>query len=287
MYLEPIVRNEILTLKTEGDLHIVWLGTGAAFTKDNNETNLILIKGDDHVVIDFGTLASNAIWEIGKLYLHDLKTFLPTHSHADHVGGLEKVALYNRYVAIPRMNKSKVRMIVDPSYEEILWDRTLRGGLEWNEEGLNGARMNLRDYFDIIRPKLIPERKRETWEVNVGGIHLEIFRTRHYPGTAMSWEDAFRSVGILVDHRVFISMDTMFDEDLIDTYKDAEILFHDVCFCEGNVHAPLSKLKELDPEIKRKMKLIHLPDNWYEYEREIRDSGFRGVTKKGERYVFE
>ena len=50
-----------LELKTDGELSLFWLGVGSAFSKLHYQTNLIIIKGDDHIMIDCGTKAPQAL----------------------------------------------------------------------------------------------------------------------------------------------------------------------------------------------------------------------------------
>ena len=49
-----------LSLTNEGFLELVFIGVGSAFTKKLNHTNLIVIKGDNHVLIDFGDFTDAA-----------------------------------------------------------------------------------------------------------------------------------------------------------------------------------------------------------------------------------
>ncbi len=277
--------GEKLPLTNDGHLEAFWIGTGSAFATTLYQCNLLLVKGDAHIMIDFGMTGQRALKEVAGLDVTDLTVFLPTHSHADHVGGFEGVALINRYVGIPHMKKPKVTMIINEAYQEILWDRTLRGGLERNEEAEATRKfLNFPDYFNIVRTSWLTKQPREIWQVTWGDIHLELFRTKHIPDNASDWQDSFFSIGLFVDKRVFISMDTRFDQELIDLYKDrSEVMFHDVQFFPEGVHAPLSSLKTLPDEVKKKMFLMHYGDNFRTQD----ISGFAGWTEQGVRYIFD
>ena len=65
-----------LALTTEGELRVVFIGTGSAFAKRRRQPNILVIQGNHHVL--------------------RVCCYLPTHSHADHIDGLEEVALINR-----------------------------------------------------------------------------------------------------------------------------------------------------------------------------------------------
>ena len=115
--------NNAIQLTNDGKLSFFFLGTGSAFTKVNFQNNVIVIKGNDHILIDCGTLCPFSFSKFNS-NITDIKNILITHSHADHVGGLEEVALMNMYVT-----KQRPKMILTDEYKKILWNHTLRGGL--------------------------------------------------------------------------------------------------------------------------------------------------------------
>jgi hypothetical protein len=198
---------------------------------------------------------------------------------------LECAALLNRYVGQTFQGKPKLQAIITAPYQEMLWDRSLRGGLEWNEqEQTTQKTLGFTDYFNPVRPVWIKDQPREIYEINFGGIHIELFRTKHIPSHALDWQHSFWSVGLYVDKRIFFSLDTRFDLELIEMYAaHSEVMFHDVQFFPDTVHAPLADLKTLPNEIKKKMHLMHYSDDFAKQD----ISGFAGWVKQGARYVFE
>ncbi|MDO8743020.1 MAG: MBL fold metallo-hydrolase [Candidatus Azambacteria bacterium] len=280
-----IATAEDFKLKNGGELEIFFIGTGSAFAATMNQTNFLIVKGDTHIMVDFGMTAPRALLETARLKPTDIEVFLPTHSHADHVGGLECLALMNRYVGMPFLKKPKLKVIITDEYQRILWDYTLRGGLEWNEETpKTGTKLSFGDFFEVIKPQWLTFQPREVFRVQIGDIDLEIFRTKHIPEQAKNWEASFVSYGLLVDDRVFLSGDTRFDLELIEMFQDrAEIMFHDVQFFPGAVHAFLRDLKGLPQDAKKKMYLMHYADN--RAEQDISD--FAGWAQQGIRYIFD
>jgi len=273
---------EKFSLKNTGVLEIFFIGVGSAFSIEHNQTNFLIVKGDTHILIDCGMTGPKALSEIAGLKATDIEVVLPTHSHADHVGGLECLALTNRYVGRKFLKKQKIKIIIGSEYQRILWDYTLRGGLEWNEEDGEKKRLALTDFFDIIPINWKTFQPREVFEVEIGGIHLELFRTKHIPEQSENWETSFLSYGLCVDDRIFLSGDTRFDPELIKMYSHCEVMFHDVQFFSGAVHAPLADLKTLPTKIKEKMLLMHYADNWQEQD----ISDFAGWARQGIRYIF-
>jgi len=286
MQLIPISNPiaEKLSLTNDGKLEIVFIGVGAAGAIEHNQTNFLIIKDGQHIMVDFGMTGPKALAQVAGLKVTDLRFILPTHSHADHVGGIESAALANRYVGVKFLNQPQLCMIIPEEYQRILWEHTLSGGLEYNEEEEDTKRkLSFSDYFRVIRPTWKTNQPREIFEVNVGGINLEIFRTNHIPEQSESWEASFVSFGLFIDGRVFMSVDTKFDRDLIDMYAPlSECIFHDVQFFPGAVHAPLDDLKTLPAEVRAKMLLMHYADDWEKQD----ISGFAGWTQQGVRYIF-
>ena len=110
-------------LTNDGELSLFFIGVGSAFSKNLNQTNALIVKGDDHLLIDCGTRCSQSLHEYG-IPITGVQNFLITHSHADHIGGLEEVHLHGRYV----QNK-KPNMVIAPEYEQLLWSQSFEGWL--------------------------------------------------------------------------------------------------------------------------------------------------------------
>jgi ribonuclease BN (tRNA processing enzyme) len=280
--IEPVEKP--LKLQNDGELEIVFIGVGGAFSYTLFNTNFLIIKGDAHLLVDFGNTGPYSLPQATGLGLGDISAILPTHSHCDHIGGVESLALWNRYVAIPFHNKPKLKMIISEDYERILWNNSLRGGMELNEINSEGKALSFGDYFDVVRPRLKTLEPRPIFEVDWNGLHLELFGTNHIPEQAMNARDAFITHGLMIDGRVFFSGDTKFDRPLLDMYADrSEIMFHDTSFMPNPVHASLQELRTLPEEMKKKIMLVHYGDAWQNQD----TSEFLGLTRQGMRYIFD
>ncbi len=282
IHIEPL-KNKQLSLKNSGELSLFFVGVGSAFTKRHNQTNLMIIKGDDHLLIDCGTKCPQALNTVG-VSIPTVQNFLITHSHADHIGGLEEAALMGRYIV-----KKKPTMVINEVYQHLLWDMSLRGGIAFNEENSNDI-LSFVDFFNVIRPVYLEGYPRETMEAHVGAINVKMFRTKHIPDNSKSWESSFWSCGIIIDDRILYTSDTRFDRDLVLGFEkkcSLEVIFHDCQFFTGGVHSSLEELNQLPELTKKKIHLCHYGDNWEDYKDKIAAYGFAGLTQQMMYYVFE
>lgn len=272
-----------LSLKNDGQLEIVFIGVGTAFSETLGNNNILVIKGDTHILVDFGLTAPFNINRVTGLDILDIETILPTHSHSDHIGGLEYLTLKNRYFGLSQ-GKPKLTMIITNEYKKVLWNESLKGGLRYNELSKYDEALVFEDYYDSVIPQKTENHGRIKHHLNYKGIDLEFFHTNHMPGQAKTAEEAFITYGLMIDEKVFFSGDTKYDKGLIDEYKDkSEIMFHDCSFNPNPVHACIDSLRELPEELRKKIVLMHYGDDFEKYDY----SDFQGLAEPGVRYIFD
>lgn len=258
-----------LSLVNDGRLSLFFVGCGSAFATTHYQNNLLIISGDDHVMIDCGTRAPTALRELG-IGVTAVRNWVITHSHADHIGGLEEVMLLNRYGG-----PGKPTVAIEPQYERILWNRSLRGGAELNE---SSAGLGFADFWQIERPRRLRGLPRRAALVRFGAIELLLFRTHHLPEHTAGWRDSFYSIGAIINRRVLFSGDTQFDPQLLLTFQelyDIEAIFHDVQFFPGGIHAHFDDLLTLPRATREKMMLMHYADTWQDHQARAADAGLR------------
>lgn len=275
-------KNNRIELNNDGKLSIFTLGCGSAFAKTLSQNNVLLIKGTTHILIDCGTKTPGVLFQ-HAVPITDISNYLITHSHADHIGGLEEAMLMSRYVA-----RKKPNVIITPGYQKLLWSQSLRGGCEQNERH-NGVSLTFEDYWEVTRPTPVKGSSRVTHEIQLGEINLKLFRTRHFPEQAESWKDSAYSIGLVIDDRVLYSGDTQYDPDLVNGLDEEfsfEAIFHDVQFFKGGIHASLDELSNFKPEIKERMLLMHYGDAWQSYEQTAAERGFAGFARENYYYDF-
>ena len=272
--------NSKIELKNSGQLSLFFIGTGSAFTKKAYQTNLIIIKGEDHILIDCGTLCPYALENDYHTKLGEIRNILITHPHADHIGGIEEMALVGRYV-----ENKKVNIVIPKPLKRKLWNESLRGGLQFSEEG----KLRFEDYFNVIYASRILKKPFDMFEKQFGSINIKIFRTRHVTSSQNSLHNSQLSYGILLDNKVLFTADSQFNPNqlnyLLDNYR-IEAIFHD-CDLLGfsvGVHASYEQLCTLPAEVKCKMYLCHYND--VEQKPDTTKDGFLGYTQAGVYYNF-
>ena len=270
---------------SNGKLVLCFAGVGSAFAKKNAQTSLIIAKNGTTVLVDCGTTIPTELAKQG-INIWDFDYYHFTHSHADHIGGAEELLLMSRYVA-----KKKPKLIVAEHQYDILWDKSLRGGCEHNEDGL----LKFSDLVQPVPPKWVQAEPREMYQISIPTagepLHLKIFRTAHIPGGVEDWEKAFWSTGLLIDHKVLFTADTRFDSMLflhlgfsLATSLPTAV-FHDCqLFNPGTVHASISDLRILSQEMKSRMYLTHYGDNFADFD--VKDE-FAGFAQPWKEYLFK
>lgn len=267
--------GEKLSLTNDGELSLFFIGVGSAFSKIHNQTNILAIKGADHVLIDCGTLCPKALWNYGSP-IGNINNVIITHSHADHIGGMEELALMSRYVI-----KKKPNLYIPAEYKEAFWDYSLKGGIAFGEMK-DQKNLTAEDIFEIHIAKKILDTPRFIFNAQIGGLNVKLFRTMHIPDSAVDWKDSFYSYGVILDESILFTSDTRFDREIVEVIGEKyniKYYFHDCQLFSGGVHSSIEELKSFPPDVKRRMYLSHYGDNFENFTPE--NDGFAGFAREG------
>jgi len=291
-------------------LTITFLGVGSAFAKRNFNSNCLFEfwekswKGDippgppdDTLLVDFGMTGPMALFQLkdkpgfqhyktqfGGINYPAIRKVFITHQHADHIGGLEEMALMNTFVFNDKATGKpfKAQLYSTINILVNLWDHSLKGGLNT----IQNRYALLQDYF-FIHP-LIPGQP-EKKSFTVGPYKFEIFPTDHvHIERKYDWP----SYGLYVIHpggrSAFFSGDTRFDFPAYQRMmEEAEICFHDTQFFDQpeSVHATLTEMRSLPEAIRKKTLLYHYGDNFDAPALKPQLDEFKGLVQPHLRYT--
>lgn len=266
-------------------MKIKFIGVGSAFAGARLGNSNMVVEADNGklLLIDCGFRAQDMLLDaygINNGTVGNIDSIYVSHLHADHIGGLEWLALCTFFN--PACPPPKLYCVGDLMQE--LWDKSLRGGLETLQvrgKPATAIEAKLTTYF-AVEPIKINESF--TWEgvkfTPVQTVHvISGFRIQHCYGLMIRREEGGR--------QYFLTGDTQFaPNQLRDFYGAADIIFHD---CEttpfqSGVHAHYDELKMLPDDVKERMYLYHY--NSEEDERNPRavEDGFAGFIGVGQEF---
>ncbi len=256
-------------------MKIRFIGVGSQFSSQElYQSNMVITAASGkRLLIDCGGDARYSLTECG-LRPQDLDAVYISHLHADHIGGLEWLALSTYFASEPQ----RLTLFGEENLLGRLWHNSLKGGLEC----LRTKRMTLSDYFDCYA---VADGNQFQWE----GIHFTLIKMLHIVGT----DCKHNSYGLLIEpaipggQSVFISTDAIFQPELLQKRAaKADLIFHD---CETSpyktgVHAHYDELCTLPAAMRKKIWLYHYQAN-HDYQPHA--DGFQGFVAKGQEFSFK
>jgi len=226
-------------------MRLIVTGTGDAFSNSRFGSSCLIETSAGFIAIDcpgsplmmYRQAAMSSGLDVDPAAIHDI---LVTHLHCDHVGGIETMAFYRKYIA---PESGRPGLWAAPAVMDRMWER-LAPSMDGRQFG-DTAKSKLEEYFD---PGLLSVEQ----AVEVAGLRIQARWTRHSVPT----------VGLLIsDGEVTLgwSGDTEFESEHVEWLSQADLIIHEC----GQVakHARLEELATLPTEIQDKMKLIHVPDS--------------------------
>lgn len=205
-------------------------GSSAAITTENG---LVLIDCPDSILRALRDASMKSGIQLDPMRITDI---LITHLHGDHVNGLEALG-WKRWIARQSGNGIQPRIHALESVARRLWER-LAPSMDQNG---NAA---LSDYFslNVLVPRVA---------TSIAGLQVEARPAEHLiPCSGFRVSAGGATLGW--------SGDTRFDPSHIDWLSSADVIVHETS--ESRVHTPIACLNALDPELRRKMRLIHMED---------------------------
>jgi phosphoribosyl 1,2-cyclic phosphodiesterase len=242
--------------------YIEWIGTGSGLNPALGNTSFIVKGGNRTLLVDCGFTVPLELIKLGQL--KDITDVLVTHTHADHIGGLEGLGFMNHFAYKNRGDSRPNLYVGSNEFAQKLWEESLKGGMKCNQDDENVPfEANLETYFRI----------RVGREIQIQGLpNISMFPTLHVQG--------MENYGLSFDNGVWYSGDSV---EL--PSREAKLIFQDCQFYEtpSDVHISYDKLKrELPLEVRTKINLVHLGGGWD--KKDAKTDGFAGFVKPRDRF---
>lgn len=246
--------------------NFLWIGSGSAFNPVLGHTSfLVSSEGPRSLLVDCGATVPLKLIELGLM--PPVTDIVVTHTHADHIGGLEGLAFYLYFVLARRDGQRPVLHLASDSLAHDLWHHALCAGMAKTQDQDGRAQVaSLETYFRVS----IGTR------VSVEGLpEVELFETAHIAG--------FENYGLRFENGVYYSGDTV---EL--PPHEPHVIFQDCQmqrFGAGDVHISYQALLDgLPMAVRRKTYLTHLNTNYA--TRDALADGFAGYVMPGQRFDF-
>lgn len=237
------------------------LGVGDAFTLEHFGSSallrapegLVLIDCPDHALRAIRRATTGAGWDAPLTAITDI---LLTHLHGDHCNGLEAF-LFSQWVAMQQGARARrVRIHTSPLAAARLWDR-----LAPAMDTLIGVDrpLTLVDYAElcVLRPEnCFPDTERASGDgvaARVAGMEVRCrYTTHHIPTIGLKIGHGERTLGW--------SGDTRPDMAHVEWLREADLIVHEAS--PPPAHTPVEWLNALPEPVRKKMRLLHLPDGF-------------------------
>ena len=243
-----------------------WIGTGSAFNPILGHTSfLVSSAGPRTLLVDCGATVPLKLIELNLI--SRITDIVVTHTHADHIGGLEGLAFYLHFALGRKGAERPALYFPSASLAEEIWEHALRAGMaKSQDQDGQPCSASIETYFDV----------RIGREVAVAGLpSATLFETRHIAG--------LENYGLEFDNGVFYSGDTV---ELPPHHP--RVIFQDCQMARnggGDVHISYEELLEgLPKAVRAKTYLTHL--NATHPERDPAGDGFAGYVMPGQAFHF-
>lgn len=229
-------------------MKVLIIGVGDAFTRRHFGSSAVVAAPEGSVLIDCPDLIHRALfdasqkagWNIAAEHIDDI---IITHLHGDHCNGLEAFGFYRRILTMRDAAFARPRLHTTPAVIDRLWDR-LAPAME-SPMGTDRP-STLDDYFDVR--SMSPDAP-----VTIAGLDVTCRWTLHpIPTIGLRLSNGAVTLGW--------SGDTSFDPGHLKWLSTADCIVHECNL--GPVHTHEDELLSVDDSLRRRLHLIHLPDDF-------------------------
>ena len=229
-------------------MRVLITGVGDAFTSRHFGSSALVDGPGGLVLLDCPDLIHRALreataaagWTADATAIDDV---ILTHLHGDHCNGLESLGFMRRALSIQDPDRPRPRLHTSEAAAARLWERL---GPAMDAPFGDDKPSRLDDFFDVA---VLPDDD----TAQVAGLTVRTRFTKHpIPTLGLMISDGERTLGW--------SGDTAFDPDHIEWLREADLIVHESN--RGPAHTAIESLNGLPDELRTKMRLIHLPDDF-------------------------
>jgi len=230
-------------------LQAIPLGIGDFFSQRSYTTAFLVLGGRTRLLIDCPDPLRKILFESTSSAgiptdANEIDAVLLTHLHGDHANGLEGLGFYRR---MSPHSPGRPALHALPEVLSDLWERKLRGSMGRSympHKGVDAVN-SLEDFF-------APHAVAPGRPFRIGDLEVEIRRSRHaVPCFGCKIRCEGRTLGY--------SGDTDFDPRHIEFLAESDLIFHET---NTGIHADYCELAKLPEPLRRKMRLVHLSDEF-------------------------
>jgi len=220
------------------DLIVTFIGTSASVPSAARGTSATLVsRGGRRWLVDCGEGTQRQLLRSG-VGLVDLDVVLLTHLHGDHANGLESLG-FTRWLEWRRTGRPLPRLHTTSHAADRLWQR-LAPAMD------QGGTATISDYFEL---RVLPKSS----AAEIAGLQVRHRMGRHtVPSCGFLLSDGSRTLGW--------SGDTTWDPGHVEWLSEADFVVHETS--PPPAHTPVEYLNALPAELRAKMALIHMPDDF-------------------------
>lgn len=232
-------------------MEVVILGTGDAFSAKHFGSSAVVLGEHGNILIDAPDSLMHAMAQASKRTGRTIgpdtaDDLLLTHLHGDHCNGLEALGFW-RWLEWRRTGRQLPRLHTTAQVAERLWHK-LAPAMDQN------GTATLADYFELrVLPKSAP--------AHIAGFTVRYRMGRHtVPTCGFLISDGIRTLGW--------SGDTTWDPGHVEWLASADFVVHETS--PAPAHTPVEYLNALPEELRKKMALIHMADDFDQASTAIR-----------------
>jgi len=223
---------------------LVIIGSGDAFSARHHGSSAVALSPEGMVLVDCPDPINMALREASSasgiaLDAKGIGDVIITHLHGDHVNGLEAFGFMHWLLRRQEPSRPRPRLHAAAPVMARMWDR-LAPAMD------QGGTASLEEYFE---PHTLTPGKPST----IAGMEVDCRTTTHMiPTIGLRLRVGATSVGW--------SSDTGFEQAHVDWLAECGVIVHETS--PPPFHTPVADLLALPEHVRRKLRLIHAPDDF-------------------------